>query len=67
MLLIDSWYAAMCAENNMIYEMGIAHNGTKVSIIARLYNCRKPMESPSATRLHDALPAVPPLTFAMLR
>ena len=38
MLLIEGWYAAMGAEYDMIYEMGIAHSGTKVSIIPRLHN-----------------------------
>ena len=66
MLLIDCWNAAMSAENDMIHEMGIAHNSAKVGIIARLYNLCPKMESPPATRPHDALPAVPPLPLAPL-
>ena len=51
----------MSSEYDVIYKMSIAHNGTKVSIIDRLYNYRKAMGSPPATVSHDALPAVPPL------
>ena len=66
MLLIDCRNAAMSSEYDVIYKMSIAHNGTKVSIIARLYNYRKAMGSPPATGSHDVLPAVPPLPLATL-
>ena len=67
MLLIDCLNAAMGAEYDMINEMGIAHNGTKVSIMLRLHNCRQSMGSPPATISHIAIPAVPPLPLATLR
>ena len=66
MLLIDCRNAATSAKNDMIYEMGIAHVAAKVSIITRLHNYCQAMGSPSATRSHDALPAVPPLSLASL-
>ena len=67
MLLIECGYAAMGAEYDMIYEMGIAHGGAKVSILSRLRNPRPSMGSPPATMPHIAIPAVPPLPFAALR
>ena len=67
MLLIDGWNTAMSAEYDMINEMGITHNGTKVSIIPRLHNPWPSTGSPPATGSHDALPAVPPLPLATLR
>ena len=54
------------AEHDVINEMGIAHNGTKVSIVPRSHNPRPAMGSPPATRSRVALPAVPPLTLAAL-
>ena len=56
----------MSSEYDVIYKMSTAHNGTKVSRIAQLYNYRKSLGSPPATELHDALPAVPPLPLASL-
>ena len=66
MLLIYCRTAAMGAEYDMINEMGIAHNGAKISKIPRLCKCRQAMGSPPATMLLDALPAVPPLPLASL-
>ena len=67
MPLIDCRNAAMSAEYDMIHEMGIAHNGTKISIIPRSHNPQPAMGSPPATSSHVALPAVPLLTLATLR
>ena len=67
MLLIDCRYAAMGTEYDMINEMGITHNGTKLCIILRLHNPRPELGSPPATRSHVTLPAVPPLPLATLK